>query len=106
MTTEKNSIVQDSVICSDFPLFNLGSVVATHGAIDLLKQHKVDAEPMLWRHQHGDFGTVCLEDVQANLEAIKYGSRVLSAYLVGDQQMWIITEADRSSTTFLLPSEY
>ena len=106
MTTEKNSIVQASIICSDHPLFNLGSVVATHGALDLLSQNEVTPETLLWRHQHGDFGTVCPEDVQANLEAIKYGSRVLSAYLVGNQQLWIITEADRSSTTFLLPSEY
>jgi hypothetical protein len=58
------------------------------------------------RHQRGDFGTVGAEDTQANEDAIVHGSRILSSYLVGGERLWIITEADRSSTTLLLPEEY
>lgn len=88
------------------PLFPLGAVVATPGALDLLDRHGVDATQLLARHQSGDFGTVCADDANENMFAIQHGSRILSAYEVGCERLWIITEADRSSTTLLLPEEY
>lgn len=88
------------------PLFSLGSVVATPGALDLLDRNGINATPFLARHQYGDFGTLCAEDIRENLSSIKGGLRILSAYDVGSERLWIITEADRSVTTMLLPSEY
>jgi len=58
------------------------------------------------RHVTGDFGDVCAEDGERNREAIKHGDRIFSSYLVGEQKVWVITEADRSLTTLLLPSDY
>jgi len=88
------------------PLLSLGAIVATRGALDLLDRYGINATHYLTRHQCGDFGTICPEDVQENMTAIKYRLRVLSAYDVGTERLWVITEADRSSTTLLLPSEY
>lgn len=87
-------------------LFPLGAVVATPGALDLLDRNGINATTYLTRHQRGDFGTVCPSDVQENLFAADHGSRILSAYDIGKERLWIITEADRSVTTLLLPSEY
>lgn len=87
-------------------LFRLGNILATPGALDLLDRTGTNAAVVLARHQRGDFGTVIAEDVQANKDAIVNGSRILSAYLLGTERIWIITEADRSSTTLLLPEEY
>jgi hypothetical protein len=82
----------------------LGMVVATRGALELLAQS--GPLPLLRRHQQGDWGEVGAEDWRANDDAVKHGGRVLSAYTVAGERLWIITEADRSVTTLLLPSEY
>jgi hypothetical protein len=87
-------------------LFPLGTVGATPGALDLLDRTGTNAAIFLDRHHRGDFGTVGAEDAQANKDAIEDGNRVLSSYTVGGERLWIITEADRSSTTLLLPEEY
>lgn len=87
-------------------LFKLGMIVATPGALDLLDRHGINATTYLTRHQQGDFGTICAADAKENLLAIKHGLRILSSYDVAKERLWIITEADRSSTTLLLPSEY
>lgn len=87
-------------------LFSLGLVVATPGALDLLDRDGMNASAYLTRHQTGDFGTLSPPDLHENHVAINYGSRILSAYDVGRERLWVITEADRSSTTLLLPSEY
>ena len=60
----------------------------------------------LLRHHTGDWGDLDPEDVEANRAALHYGSRLLSSYDIGHQKLWIITEADRSTTTVLLPEEY
>jgi hypothetical protein len=88
------------------PLFQIGVVVATPGALDLLDRAGINATVYLTRHQTGDFGTLSPPDLHENHVAITYGSRILSAYDVGGERLWVITEADRSSTTLLLPSEY
>lgn len=60
------------------------------------------------RHARGDWGIVDADDKRANDDALKVGARLLSAYMLrdGTTKIWIITEADRSATTILLPDEY
>ena len=61
----------------------------------------------LFRHEHGDWGTLEAQDWETNQLALKNGDRLLSAYESTDGvKFWIITEADRSSTTVLLPEDY
>ena len=92
------------------PMFTLGNVVATPGALELLDRHGLNAASILQRHMCGDFGAVCADDRAANLAAIRDQTRILSAYQVGhdgkSEKLWVLTEADRSVTTLLLPSEY
>lgn len=89
------------------PLFPLGLIVATPGALDALARSGDSAHGFFMRHACGDFGTVCAGDWAANDAAIRSGERVFSAYVTsaGDK-LWCITEADRSSTCLLLPDEY
>jgi hypothetical protein len=61
---------------------------------------------LIKRHATGDWGDVDAEDGKANDEALKNGGRLLSAYTVKGVKVWVITEADRSSTTLLLPQDY
>ncbi len=85
--------------------FALGRTVITRGALDALEGEDVLAG--IARHASGDWGDVCPEDKQANDDALKVGARLLSAYHTDSgQKFWIITEADRSATTVLLPEEY
>ena len=85
--------------------FPLGLVVATLGALEVLDPD--EAMSLLRRHQSGDWGEVDGYDRRANNRALKDGTRVLSAYVcAGGEKVWIITEADRTSTCVLLPSEY
>jgi hypothetical protein len=58
------------------------------------------------RHLSGDWGDVGAEDAKANEAALKWGERILSSYKVGEEKLWVITEADRSSTTVMTPGEY
>ena len=90
------------------PLFDLGWVVATPGAIDLLVSAGESSARLLERHASGDWGDVPPEDARENERSLKYGWRLMSSYPVGDagERVWVITEADRSSTCLLLPSEY
>ncbi len=88
-------------------LFQLGQVVATPGAIEALEKAQTSAWELLSRHVAGDFGEVDAEDWQANLDAIKDDARILSAYtLKTGERLWVITEADRSSSCLLKPVEY
>lgn len=88
------------------PLFSLGAVLATPGALDLLDRAGINATTYLDRHQWGDFGTISPHDVQENRFALNRCLRIFSAYDIGKERLWLITEADRSITTLLLPSEY
>lgn len=89
-------------------LFPLGQVVATHGALDLLDRSATNAFALLQRHQAGDWGDIHPDDATANREAVQHGFRILSSYPLGSaaERIWVITEADRSVTTLLLPAEY
>jgi hypothetical protein len=89
------------------PLFPLGHLVATPGAIDALAATQQTPAEFLRRHQSGDYGVVNAEDRKVNDDAVRCGERVFSAYLLTDGvKVWCITEADRSSTCLLLPDEY
>lgn len=88
------------------PLFELGQLVATPGALELLDRAAMDAMELLRRHVTGDWGNVPPEDAAENTRALEHGWRILSSYTVADETLWVITEADRSVTTLLLPEEY
>jgi hypothetical protein len=89
------------------PLFELGQTVATPGALRALEQAHVGLWSLLRRHLTGDWGDLDREDAAANDNAVHQGLRLLSAYqLPTGQRIWIITEAGRSVTTFLLPEDY
>ena len=89
------------------PLVPLGRVVAMPGALRALADARVNPAELLARHAAGDWGDVDAEDWAANDRALRTGERLLSAYqLPGGERLWIITEADRSSTCALLPGEY
>ena len=87
-------------------LFKLGSIVATPGALQFCKEHSIDTLGLIGRHVGGDFGDLDADDVAANVHGIKHDLRVFSAYQFKHGKVWVITEADRSSTCLLLPSEY
>ena len=87
-------------------LFALGELAATPGALALLERADLPGYDLLMRHVAGDFGELCAEDVAANERAVVEGARIFSAYIVAGERLWVITEADRSVTTLLLPSEY
>lgn len=84
--------------------FPLGQIVATANALDILTPLEIAAG--LQRHAQGDWGNVCPDDAELNNEALQQGNRLLSAYGTDSQRFWIITEADRSVTTILMPEDY
>lgn len=88
-------------------LFSLGQVLATPGALSMLEALQLTPLPFVVRHVSGDWGDICSEDRQANAEALVHSFRLMSVYVLSaTQRLWIITEADRSSTTLLMPEEY
>ena len=90
------------------PLFSLGQIVTTPGALAVLEKAGLGPQEFLSRHVHGDWGDLCEEDRKENQLSLERGFRLLSSYRtnVGDTKVWVITEADRSVTTILLPEEY
>ena len=86
-------------------LFQPGHIVATPGALELAAQG-VNLPDFLQRHLSGDWGDLCPEDKAENDFSLRSGFRLLSSYTTPCGALWIITEADRSATTFLLPDEY
>lgn len=89
------------------PLFPPGQIVATPGALRLLDGTNKSPLEFLSRHLRGDWGDVCREDKMENELSLKQGFRLMSSYAItATEKLWIITEADRSVTTLLLPEEY
>jgi len=89
------------------PKFPLGQIVTTPGALEALQESGQTPEFFLAKHVRGDWGEVCDEDKRLNDQALVDRSRLLSAYrTLKGERLWIITEADRTSTCCLLPSEY
>ena len=92
-------------------VFPLGKVVITSGLLSVVQDvpDGVDIIGLLARHAAGDDGDLCSEDKRSNAWAIAHGERVFSSYNVPQVpggKVWVITEADRSSTCVLLPDEY
>lgn len=88
-------------------LFNLGQLLATPGALAALERAGQSPVEFLARHCRGDWGDVGQADWELNDAAVVEGTRLLSAYHTQrGERLWIITEADRSATTILLPDEY
>ena len=87
--------------------FALGRVVATPAALSALEKAEQHPAEFLDRHVSGDWGEVPEADKQENEVSVEQGFRILSAYTTsaGDR-IWVLTEADRSVTSILLPSEY
>jgi hypothetical protein len=88
-------------------IFPLGRIVSTPGALAALERANQSAALFLTRHAGGDWGELDREDVRENEYSVARGFRLLSSYTTAaGEKLWIITEADRSSTTLLLPDEY
>jgi hypothetical protein len=98
------------------PRFSPGRLLITPGALELLSRYQVEPLTLLLRHVTGDWGELCPEDAKANEEALQNQLRLISGYVIpvpegGEPSLtpakvWVITEADRSATTILLPEEY
>jgi len=98
------------------PLFELGQLCYTPGAQDVMQRYQVNPFQLLSRHVTGDWGDLCAEDAESNNNALKEGTRIFSAYVLPSPasegqslepaKVWVITEADQSVTTILLPEEY
>ena len=99
-----------NAICK--PKFNLGQVLATPGALEVLEASGQSPQFFLEKHQRGDWGEVCQEDKILNDQSLVDGSRLLSAYrTLKGERLWIITEAaddqgHRVCSTILRPDEY
>jgi len=86
-------------------LFPMGQLLATPAALEAVSDEEfIEAVD---RHLRGDWGDVCEADRRSNNDALKCGARLFSVYHTkSEQKFWIITEADRSATTVLLPDDY
>jgi hypothetical protein len=89
------------------PLSTLGHVVATPGALAAIEKSGQQPVDFLARHVSGDWGEIPAEQIKENKFSLQHGFRLSSAYhtTAGDK-LWVIAEADRSSTCILLPEEY
>lgn len=97
------------LIIVEKPLFELGEVVSTQGALNTLARLNIDPAVLITRHVSGDWGSLPSEDQESNQNAVeKANDRIFSEYLLppDNTKIWIITEWDRSYTTILLPEEY
>jgi hypothetical protein len=99
----------------DNPLFELGQIVLSRGVVAFAPNEIMRFGVYLSRHHAGDWGVIDEHDQRVNPEAQKHGGRLMSAYAIDPQRpslghgpntIWIITEADRQTTTLLLPEEY
>lgn len=89
------------------PPFRAGLLVMTRSVQALAAQGRLEPSQYLRRHLSGDWGDIGQNDRDANARAIVNGERILSSYKISDDlKLWIITEADRSATTLLLPDDY
>jgi hypothetical protein len=87
-------------------LFSLGSVVISRNCLAYVQEMGIDIFGILTRHASGDWGDVDPEDRAANEVAIFTPARIFSVYELSQGRIWVITEADRSSTCVMLPRDY
>lgn len=89
------------------PLFPLGMTAITVRAAAALLARGMNANTLLDRHERGDWGDIDDEDKASNNQALVWGGRLISTYRIGDgREVWVITEANRSLTTILMPEDY
>lgn len=90
------------------PRFPLGRMVATPGALVAIAEAGREPVEFLRRHEVGDWGEVGEEDAAENELSVEKGFRIMSVYILPETgvKIWLISEADRSATTILMPSEY
>jgi len=92
---------------SNHPRFRMGHPVVTPAAQSMLEQAGISPTALLGRHVRGEWGELAIADVASNELALLIHRRLLSSYVIpGGGKVWIITEADRSVTTILLPEGY
>jgi len=106
--SSQDEIDGNEVVVVTGTAFDLGTVVATSNLQERLgdKAHRL-LPKIIARHSAGDWGDVCDEDAKMNDAALTTDCRIMSVYKVKDDlEIWAITEADRSSTTLLLPEDY
>lgn len=86
-----------------------GVIVATRGVADEMENNPAfagEVDAAFSRYQRKDWGDLCQADKELNDQAVDGDDRILAAYKTSIGTIWIITEWDRSATTFLFPSEY
>jgi hypothetical protein len=106
-TNPTMSAIEERQVEKKVPLFSCGTVVATPAVMAHFAENNIDLEHyLIRRHLQSDWGEVQPDDSSANDFAVKNGLRILSAYVAASRRFWVITEADRSVTTFLFPEEY
>jgi len=99
--------IEERQVQRKMPPFSVGAVVATPAVWEHFLENNIDLEEyLIRRHLQSDWGDVPHEDAVANDFAVLNGLRILSAYVAANRRFWIITEADRTVTTFLFPEEY
>tara|TARA_R110000824_G_scaffold136839_2_gene300692 strand:+ start:4625 stop:5038 length:414 start_codon:yes stop_codon:yes gene_type:complete len=106
--SDEQEIDGNEVVVVKGQAFELGAVVATSALQERLgdKAHRL-LPKIIARHSAGDWGDVCEEDAKINEAALKNDCQLMSVYKIDDSlSVWAITEADRSSTTLLLPEDY
>lgn len=87
--------------------FPLGQTFITPGALDTLTKAGQSPHEFISRHVRLERGELCEEDYRENLFSVDKPLRIFSAFKTTQGvKLWVITEADRSATTILLPSEY
>lgn len=111
--TQENSRANtaDNTNQATAPKFELGKIVATPGALQVLETFGLSMLDVLNRHAHGDWGELATKDARANDLALKTGDQLLSSYKLGDREeegedrVWVFTEASRASTCVFLAEE-
>lgn len=89
------------------PLFDLGQLVATPGALTALEKSGQSPMDFISRHVTGDWGDIPEEDRKENQLSLENGFRLMSSYrTTANDVLWVVTESSRSHTTLLLPNEY
>jgi len=87
----------------------LGQLVMTRGIADAIEESPkfaFEIHKSIIRYFFHDWGDLCQEDIELNIEALKVGERILASYETSQGKVYIITEWDRSVTTILFAHEY
>lgn len=104
--THSSGAHQSAVADAPPGLFETGEFFARPKALSFLASHLLSTVPFYDRHITGDWNEMEPADREQNETALLHGREIRSRFVVHGQPIWIITEADRSSTTVLLPEEY